>query len=194
MLSGIPAEGMERLIEDRTLTFENGGIEMKVIFNPRRFGAPERSGNISAKGAFRGANIDFLAVMARLYQMPFLWFSEAIFIELDFDSEKLVLKVPADQTGTFMTREVIEEISFGELICLPAAEIRDKYIRPFAANLAENAFGMPETAKAIRERRLNSLISEIAAREGHPVLDTEIENLLFREKWEIETSFGKLAN
>jgi hypothetical protein len=168
-------------------------MKMKVIFRPEQFRVPEGAGNIFAKGRFRGLGIDFLAVMARLYEMPFLWFSEGISIELDFDSEKLVLKTPADEGEDFKAKEAVQEISLKDLLSLPVTALRDKYIKPFAAKLAEDNFGMPETAKAIRERRHDSLILEIAAREGHPVLDTEIENLLFREDWEIETSYGKVS-
>ncbi len=166
---------------------------MKVVFNPQQFRLPETGGNISAKGVFQGYGADFLAVMARLYQMPFLWFSEGIFVELDFDSGKLTLRVLADQEEDFEAKEVIQEIPLKELVSLPVAKLRDNYIRPFAADLAENNFGMPETAKAIREERHPSLIMENAFREGHPVLDTEIENLLFRENWDIGTSYGKFT-
>jgi hypothetical protein len=166
---------------------------MKVIFKPQQFRTDGRTGNISAKGTFSGMGIDFLAVMARLYQLPFLWFSEGIFIELDFDAEKLILKAPEDKEGDFHAEEVAREIPLSELVYLSVTSLRDKYIRPFAADLAEYNFGMPKTAKAIREHWHPSLISEIAAGEGHPVLDTEINNLLFRENWEILTSYEKFA-
>lgn len=166
---------------------------MKVIFKPQQFRMNERVSNISLKGAFHGLGIDFLVVMARLYQMPFLWFSEGTFIELDFDSEKLILKAPEDTGEDFQAKEVTQEISLGELVYLPVTALREKYIRPFAANLAEFNFGMPKTDRAIRENWHASLISELATEEGHPVLDTEINNLLFRENWEIETSFEKLS-
>lgn len=152
---------------------------MKVIFKPQQFRAPERASNISIKGVFSGLGIDFLAVMARLYQMPYLWFSEGIFIEVDFDSEKLILKAPGDKEGDSLAKEVIREIPLSELICFPVSSLRDIHITLFAADLAEYNFGMPKTAKAIREGQHPLLISELAAAEGHPVLDTEIENLLF---------------
>lgn len=167
---------------------------MKVIFKPQQFRLNERSSNISVKGAFQGLGIDFLAVMARLYQMPFLWFSEGTFIELDFNSEKLTLKAPEDTGEDYQAKEVKQEIPLGELVYLPLTTLREKYIRPFAANLAEFNFGMPKTARAIRENRRPSLIVELAAEEGHPVLDAEITNLLFREDWEMETSYQKFVS
>lgn len=167
---------------------------MKVTFRPQQFRTPERIGGISAKGTFHGLGIDFLAVMARLYQMPFLWFSEGIVIELDFDSEKLILKAPEDKGEDFYAREVIEEVPLRNLLCLSLTTLRSRYISNFAANLAEFNFGMPKTAKAIRQNQPPSLIEEIAAEEGHPVLDLEITNLLFREKWEIETSYQKFVS
>lgn len=166
---------------------------MKVIFKPQQFRKPSRAGSISIKGTFSGLGIDFLAVMARLYELPFLWFSEGMFIELDFDSEKLILKAPEDKDGDLHAEQVVQEIPLSELVCLSVANLRDKYIRPFAADLAEYNFGMPGTAKAIREGWHPALISEIAAEEGHPVLDTEINNLLFRENWEIQTSYEEFA-
>lgn len=156
---------------------------MKVVFKPQQFRTNKRASNISVKGTFHGLGVDFLAVMARLYEMPFLWFSEGTIIELDFDSEKLILKAPEDASENFQPKEVIQEIPLGELVYLPMTALREKYIRPFAANLAEFNFGMPKTARAIRENRRSTLISELATEEGHPVLDTEINNLLFRENW-----------
>lgn len=166
---------------------------MKVTFRPQRYRVKPYAGNISVKGAFRGLGIDFLAVMARLYQMPFLWFSEGLTIEVDFDSKKLILTAPEDDLGNFRAQEVVQEIPLKELVCLPVSELRDKYLRNFAANLAEDNFNMPETAKAIREERQRSLILELAADEGHPVLDTEINNLLFRDEWGIKTSFEECS-
>jgi len=165
---------------------------MEIIFIPQQFRINKRASKIFVKGAFQGLGIDFLAVMARLYQMPFLWFSEGTFIELNFDSEKLILKAPEDTGEDFQAKEVTQEIPLGELVYLPVTVLREKYIKPFAANLAEFNFGMPKTARAIRDNLRSSVISELAAEEGHPVLDTEINNLLFRENWEIETSFEKL--
>lgn len=166
---------------------------MKVIFKPPQFRVGGQAGNISAEGTFSGLGIDFLAVMTRLYQLPFLWFSEGTIIELDFDSEKLILKALEDKGEDFHAKQVVHEIPLSELICLSVTALRDKYITPFAADLAEYNFGMPKTAKAIRERWHPSLISEIAAEEGHSVLDTEINNLLFRETWEIQTSYEEFA-
>ncbi len=60
---------------------------MKLIFRPQQFDTSELVGGIFATGTFRGLGIDFLAVMERLYQMPFLWFSEIVVIEMDFDTE-----------------------------------------------------------------------------------------------------------
>jgi hypothetical protein len=111
---------------DHTLTLQIRGVIMKVVFRPEQFRKPERVGNISAKGSFRGLGIDFLAVMSRLYQLPFLWFSEGTFIELDFDSEKLVLKAPEDIGEEFHAKEVVQEIPLSELVYLSVAALRDK--------------------------------------------------------------------
>ena len=162
---------------------------MKVTFRPRQYSVKRRTGNIFVKGVFRGLGIDFLAVMTRLYEMPFLWFSEGLTIEIDFDSKKLILTAPEDDLEDFRARKVVQEIPLKELICLSVSELRDKYIKTFAANLAEYNFNMPETANAIRAGQHRSLISELAAEEGHPVLDTEITNLLFRNEWGMKTSF-----
>ena len=167
---------------------------MKVIFRPQQFRTSKRVGNISVNGSFRGLGIDFLVVMARLYQLPFLWFSEGTLIELDFESEKLTLKAPEDIGEDFHAKEVVQDIPLSELLCLSVTDLRDKYIRTFAANLAEHNFNMPKTAKAIREERHPSLIAELAAEEGHPVLDAEINNLLFRENWEMETSYQQFVS
>lgn len=164
---------------------------MKVIFRPQQFRASEGAGNISVQGTFRGLGIDFLAVMSRLYQMPFLWFSEGLFIELDFESEKLILKAPEDKGDDFHAKEVVQEIPLNELVTMSMSRLRERYIRPFAANLAEHNFGMPKTAKAIREYRHRTAILKLASDEGHPVLDTEIDNLLFRESWDMEMSYKK---
>jgi hypothetical protein len=164
---------------------------MKVSFRPQQFNMSERAGNISAKGVFRGLGIDFLAVMSRLYQMPFLWFSEGIFIELDFDTEKLILIAPEDKGEDFYAKKITQEIPLNDLVGRSVSFLRDRYIRSFAADLAEHNFGMPKTAKAIRESRHPSVISRFAAEEGHPVLDTEIINLLFRESWEMEPSYKR---
>lgn len=194
MLSGIPAEGMERLILNQMLTLQIRGVIMKVTFKPAQFRVSEDAGNISVEGSFRGLGIDFLAVMARLYQLPCLWFSEGIFIELDFDSEKLILKAPMNIGEDFCAGEVVQEIPLSELVCSSVEILREKYIKPFAANLAEFNFGMPKTAQAIRQRWHPARISKIAAREGHPVLDAEITNLLFRENWELATSYERAAS
>lgn len=126
--------------------------------------------------------------------MPFLWFSEGIFIELDFESEILILKAPEEKGEDFNVKEIIQEIPLRNLVCLPIGVLRNRYIRRFAANLAENNFRMPKTAKAIRESLHPSLISEIATEEGDSVLNTEINNLLFRENWEIETSYQQFIS
>ncbi len=162
---------------------------MEVIFKPQQYRVSERGSGIFAKGVFKGMGIDFLAVMARLYQMPFLWFSEGIIIEIDFDSEKLFIKAPGSDYEDFHAKEVVEEIPLRELVCKSVSALREKYVKTFAANLAEYNFNMPETAKAIRDHRHPALILELAAEEGHPVLDTEIKNLLYREDWEMNTSF-----
>lgn len=167
---------------------------MKVSFTPYQFRSDGDIGNISVEGTFRGSGVDFLAVMARLYQMPFLWFSEGIYIELDFVSENLTLMAYEDKGKTSPAKDINLKIPFKELMCLSTRILRDKYIRTFVANLAENNFGMLKTAEAIRQGWKPSLISELAAGEGHPVLDSEIENLLFRENWEIETSYEKCCS
>lgn len=190
-LSGIPAKGMERLNCQRLHSISDGG-NVKVQFRPRQFIANGRAGNIICKGSFHGIGIDFLEVMSRLYELPFLWFSEGILMELDFESQNLILKAPEDKGEDFHAREVIKEIPLKDLVLLPTEILRDKHIRPFAADLAEYNFGMPKTAKAIRERKRHSLMSEIATEEGHPVLDTEIENLLFRKDWNIKSSYRSL--
>lgn len=164
---------------------------MKVVFRPRQFRTTERASNIFIKGVFGGLGIDFLAVMSRLYQMPFLWFSEGTTIELDFGSENLILKALEDKGEDFHAEEVIEKIPLKDLVSMSVPALRDKYIRAFAANLAEHNFGMPKTAKAIRERWHPSLISEFAAEEGHPILAAEIINLLFRNEWGIKTSYER---
>jgi hypothetical protein len=51
---------------------------------------------------------------------------------------------------------------------------------------------MPKAAKGISEGWHPLLILEIATKEGHPVLDTEINNLLFRENWKLEASYKNL--
>ena len=162
---------------------------MKVLFRPRQFTTERSGGSIICNGAFSGLGIDFLEVMTKLYELPFLWFSEGISIELDFKSQKLTLKAAADRGEDFSAREVVREIPLKEVVLLPVETLREQYIRPFAADLAEHNFGMPGTAKAIREKRRPSSIMEIATEEGHPVLDTEIENLLFRKHWGIRSSY-----
>lgn len=166
---------------------------MKVIFKPQQFLSPEPASAISVKGVFSGLGIDFLAVMARLYQMPYLLSSKRIFIEVDFDSKKLILKYPGNKEDNYQKKEIICEIPLNQLICFSVASLRDIHITSFAADLAEYNLGMPRTAKAIREGEHPLLISELAAEEGHPVLDIEIENLLFRQNWEIQTSYEKFV-
>lgn len=100
--------------------------------------------------------------------MPFLWFSEGLFMELDFESEKLIIKAPEDKGEYFHAREVVQEIPFGKLVTMSVPALREIYIRPFAANLAEYNFGMPRTAHAIRAYRKQSIIAELAFDEGHP--------------------------
>ena len=82
---------------------------MKIIFKPRQFSESEGASNIISQGTFQGLGIDFLAVIARLHQMPFLWFSEGSFIELDFESEKMILNAPEDKGEDFHAREVVED-------------------------------------------------------------------------------------
>ena len=126
--------------------------------------------------------------------MPFLWFSEGIFIELDFESETLILKAVDKKGEDFYVKEIIQEIPLRNFVCLPINALRNRYVRCFAANLAEYNFGMLKTAKAIREQRHHSLITKIAMEEGHRIMDTEINNLLFRENWEIETSYQQFIS
>jgi hypothetical protein len=164
---------------------------MKVIFEPALFRTSTRKNSISVKGSYPGLGINFLAVMARLYELPFLWFSEGMFIELDFESEKLILKAPEDKDGDLNVEEVVQTIPFNDLVTMTVPALRELYIRPFAANLAEFNFDMPKTAYAIRAYRHRSEIERLAFDEGHPVLDDEITNLLFRERWDMETSFNK---
>lgn len=74
--------------------------------------------------------------------------SEGIFIELNFDRQKLILRVPENKSQDFQAREVIQEIPLNDLIHLSVLTVRDRYIRSFAAN-PEHNFGIRKTAKAI---------------------------------------------
>lgn len=161
---------------------------MKVVIKPQPFCQSKQFQDFLEQDAFRSLGTDFLAVILRLCQLPCLWFSSALCIELDFNVKKITLRATAITERCFPAQKVIQEISFKEFVCLPNKTLRDDHIRPFAANLVEHTFGMPKTGKAIREEWHNCLIFEAAIEEGYPFPGLDIDVLLFREDWGIESS------
>jgi hypothetical protein len=161
---------------------------MKLVFVPLAFRRNKRFVAIRAVGNFRGPEVNFLGVMARLYTMPGLFFLEGVFVEVDFARAVLTLRQPEFKDEEVGHPEIVQHIPLSELCNLSFSELVDKHIRPFAAALAD-VFEMPRTAKAIRAGKGAKAVDRIAYAEGHKVFATEISNLLFPREWGTETPY-----
>jgi hypothetical protein len=161
---------------------------MKVDFRPTHFTRNGKVAAIVSSGVHNGPIVDFLAVMAKLYQMPYLWCTQTVKVSVNFETQMLHLEVEGDKNAVGV--ETIQvKIPLVDLLEDTAEKLRQDYIVPFAAAVAGKNFDMPKTAEAIEGGKSKEEIAALALEEGHPVLNDEILDLLYGDNFEVETSY-----
>lgn len=116
---------------------------MIVWFNQTGRGEVRRN-DISVIRGFQGSIGLFFAVMDKLGQAPFLWWSEIMRVGVDFERKEVMLFVPIGG------RNLGQTIPFADLLALSYADLVDRYMRPYAAAIARD-WKFVQTADVIED-------------------------------------------
>jgi hypothetical protein len=141
---------------------------MILRFNPRFSRAP-----LSSIGSFKGEIGLFFAVLEKLGKAPFLWWSEILTIKVNFESNQVLLEFGS----------IKNSIPFHNLLDLDYTGLVQKYMRPFAADLARS-WNFHVTATVIESGGATDQIIEALRKEDPSVSEDEaiaLTNILYTD-------------
>lgn len=113
---------------------------------------------ISAHRGFQGNIGLYFAVMQKLGGAPFLWWSEILRVEADFERAEIRLHVDGQK------QSVRRVVPFPDFLGLDYAGIVDKHMRPFSAAIARS-WELYSTAEVIESGADRAAIEHSVAKE-----------------------------